>query len=620
MQKRERNQEKLCPGKEIFLNDVQSLGSEQRNLIAKRRGRVYGIKMPAKRGLKNDFEREIHSGIEKVHLQPDFLPARFLLHGSQKSAAVCRIRTSTGFGTGFLVGRGLLMTNNHVIASKREAGSSVAEFDFEDGGSIRRIALDADRVFITNAALDYTIVGCEVQGIDDISPIPLRRDPAMITEKERVSVIQHPRARQKEVALHDNRVTELLDRVVRYRTDTEPGSSGSPVFNNQWDLVALHHAGQKSADGTAENEGILISAIINDLTQQLRNKPRHEGAEALSRIVRQAAGTSPFLGFFDTEGIFDDHDEVQVDTFTGTKDFADVGCWNIEHFKSNISDARLKRIADVFELLSLDAYGLSEIQEGGLERLVDEMATRGFNLKYEVEDVHGGQDLAVVYDADTTTVERLDVHDDGFEEKVQGKHVFPRLPMFAKCVVEEGDNRSTEFIMIVVHLKAFFDTLSKERRRRAAKTMVRVIKDLREEHELPVIFLGDFNEKLTSDVLDAIKNAPDLLTITSDDATSGAASYIGSRKSLIDHIIISDDVKTGTISGDDAAIVRLDRSVSDFSSKVSDHVPLVLRMVFGDEASSNDDLQDDDDNHHSNDDGRSISIPQNARRMLVDFE
>ena len=125
---------------------------------------------------------------------------------------------------------------------------------------------------------------------------------------------------------------------------------------------------------------------------------------------------------------------------------------------------------------------------------------------------------------------------------------------------------------------------------------------------------------MTSDVLDAIKNAPDLLTITSDDATSGAASYIGSRKSLIDHIIISDDVKTGTISGDDAAIVRLDRSVSDFSSKVSDHVPLVLRMVFGDEASSNDDLQDDDDNHHSNDDGRSISIPQNARRMLVDFE
>ena len=27
-----------------------------------------------------------------------------------------------------------------------------------------------------------------------------------------------------------------------YSTDTEAGSSGSPVFNDQWEVVALHHS------------------------------------------------------------------------------------------------------------------------------------------------------------------------------------------------------------------------------------------------------------------------------------------------------------------------------------------------------------------------------------------
>jgi V8-like Glu-specific endopeptidase len=30
---------------------------------------------------------------------------------------------------------------------------------------------------------------------------------------------------------------------VQYTTDTLPGSSGSPVFNDNWEVVALHHAG-----------------------------------------------------------------------------------------------------------------------------------------------------------------------------------------------------------------------------------------------------------------------------------------------------------------------------------------------------------------------------------------
>ena len=45
--------------------------------------------------------------------------------------------------------------------------------------------------------------------------------------------------------------------------DTEEGSSGSPVFNNKWELVALHSRAGKGA----VNKGIAISAILDDMEE-----------------------------------------------------------------------------------------------------------------------------------------------------------------------------------------------------------------------------------------------------------------------------------------------------------------------------------------------------------------
>ena len=71
--------------------------------------------------------------------------------------------------------------------------------------------------------------------------------------------------------------------------------------------------------------------------------------------------------------------------------------------------------------------------------------------------------------------------------------------------------------------------------------------------------------------------------MTNDDATTDAISFVGdSHRSLIDHILVSSDVLLGEIAGDDAAIVRLDRSIRDFSERVSDHVPVVFRMLLRD--------------------------------------
>ncbi|MBZ0108086.1 MAG: trypsin-like peptidase domain-containing protein [Candidatus Scalindua rubra] len=96
----------------------------------------------------------------------------------------------------------------------------------------------------------------------------LNRNLSTVTRNERVDIIQHPKELPKKVTLHDNKVILIKDKVVHYQTDTEPGSSGSPVFNNKWDLVTLHHAGWSVGASRSTNEGVQISVIVSHLLRQ----------------------------------------------------------------------------------------------------------------------------------------------------------------------------------------------------------------------------------------------------------------------------------------------------------------------------------------------------------------
>jgi V8-like Glu-specific endopeptidase len=69
------------------------------------------------------------------------------------------------------------------------------------------------------------------------------------------------------LSLQDNILIEANDRFVRYRAATEPGSGGSPVFDENWELIAVHHAAgslralNRVGDYEAA-EGISIHAIV----------------------------------------------------------------------------------------------------------------------------------------------------------------------------------------------------------------------------------------------------------------------------------------------------------------------------------------------------------------------
>src|SRR5204863_1924748 len=84
-------------------------------------------------------------------------------------------------------------------------------------------------------------------------------------------IIQHPKGEPIKLNLDTNSIIGLVDdrRLrVRYATNSEPGSSGSPCFDQNWQLIALHHAGDHEF-APQYNEGIPIDAIVRRLATLL---------------------------------------------------------------------------------------------------------------------------------------------------------------------------------------------------------------------------------------------------------------------------------------------------------------------------------------------------------------
>ena len=208
---------------------------------------------------------------EKVVGLNNLLSIGWVGRALELAACVCRVNTPNGPGSGFLIATDLLLTNHHVLPDAATAGATVAEFNYQvDWGGqlepVRRFTCDPS-FFHNNKELDYAIVRVNGAPGDLYGFVNLatRADP---TVNDFVSIIQHPEGGPKKIAFTDNKVSAVFNDLVQYSTDTEPGSSGSPVFNQEWEIVGLHHRGGGLAgpDGKKyfTNEAIQIGAVVRD--------------------------------------------------------------------------------------------------------------------------------------------------------------------------------------------------------------------------------------------------------------------------------------------------------------------------------------------------------------------
>jgi endonuclease G, mitochondrial len=166
-------------------------------------------------------------------------------------------RVGEGFATGFVVAPGLLVTNWHVFAQPADAEGCGAQFGFErndagllDSGVVFEI--DPQSFFLSDAALDIAIVGLGKAAaigsgaLSDYGSVRLIPSQGKILVGHPVSIIQHPDGRHKHWAVRQNKLVvepKDDDLFISYTTDTLGGSSGSPAFNHDWELVAVHHSG-----------------------------------------------------------------------------------------------------------------------------------------------------------------------------------------------------------------------------------------------------------------------------------------------------------------------------------------------------------------------------------------
>lgn len=224
------------------------------------------------------FDAPEASQLEKVWGRNTLQNVAWLQKGIAASRAVCRVVTPKSLGTGFMVAGGRVVTNNHVLADPELAAQTFVEFNFEEDARGRMQQVYSYPAiaegFVTLARLDCSVLRlAEVPGAPPLSSwgaVSLNGDDGLEVGQH-LSIIQHPSGGQKKIAVTANEIVNIFDHRIQYMTDTMPGSSGAPVFDDAWTVVALHHAGGNLVKNTKgerifANEGIKMRDILGDPT------------------------------------------------------------------------------------------------------------------------------------------------------------------------------------------------------------------------------------------------------------------------------------------------------------------------------------------------------------------
>lgn len=203
---------------------------------------------------------------------------------------------SEGFATGFLVSADLLLTNHHVFPRLVDAVGCAANFLYErrERNSINAgsyFELEPERFYFADEALDFCLVavsprGTQGESLADFGCVHLIEATGKTLRGRPINIIQHPKGGPRRWSISNNRLLDILDSgFLHYETDTDAGSSGSPSYNENWELVALHHCGIPATDEAGNvlkangdiwnadsdddsdvkwiaNEGVRISSIV----------------------------------------------------------------------------------------------------------------------------------------------------------------------------------------------------------------------------------------------------------------------------------------------------------------------------------------------------------------------
>ena len=207
------------------------------------------------------------------------LPISFLENGIHASRSVAKIDIpGVGCGSGFLIQQNILLTNHHVLENESTARSAEAIFNYQltregRNAKVETFKFSPDELFVTSKEADWTAVRVKGDANTAWGELVLAQTPAV--KDQHVNIIQHPGGQPKQIALYHNLVQFAGQDCIQYLTDTMNGSSGSPVFNSAWEVIAIHRAGgmlrepnSPSSRQYFRNEGTPIELIRHRLVNE----------------------------------------------------------------------------------------------------------------------------------------------------------------------------------------------------------------------------------------------------------------------------------------------------------------------------------------------------------------
>ena len=245
-------------------------------------------------------------GLERILGTNDLIGVAFLQRGIQVARTVGRVWVGvsngrpSGFGTGFLVSPRLLLTNHHVLPNAAVARTSLIEFDYQLGLNgvflpTTTFSFEPNVFFQANRHFDYALVAVQRTSTSGRQLATYGWNPLIEEEGKAIisqwlNIIQHPNGEAKQLGLRENQLVDVLDDFLQYKTDTAPGSSGSPVYNDRWEVVGIHHSGVPLRNAAGQilamdgriwtqsmgehrvdwisNEGVRVSKLLAHLRQQ----------------------------------------------------------------------------------------------------------------------------------------------------------------------------------------------------------------------------------------------------------------------------------------------------------------------------------------------------------------
>ena len=269
------------------------------------------------------------------------------------------------------------------------------------------------------------------------------------------------------------------------------------------------------------------------------------------------------------------NDRISIPKFGEASTF-EIACWNIENFGNTAYHDVDQQITDVVEIIKDLDIDLFAVEEIGSQSAFNSLLGKLSDYDGYLAAFSGNQRTGIIYNDSLITIisDTLLFENDSYN--------FPRPPLMLFLKAQQG-NQIFDFHLIVIHLKAYGDSESENRRRVAIQKMEQFI-DMRLQQigDPDYIIAGDWNDELTDAAsnnvfLPFLNKQPQEYIFLTWPLRNTDYSYIpSSYRSLIDHIMVTSSIDTSY--SNETQIIKVDQFFSQYLAEVSDHRPVASKF------------------------------------------